>query len=364
RNSAVAAGAGAVALLLALLLLAAIFGSHESERRRLLDLTRRAAATDPADHEALRAACEFHPQDWHQPDLRELASGFTQSIRVLSDRGADLLDECRRNAITERDLTLSREASRAMQPSNREMPNSKILDIAAYLVPAPEPSGDFYEAFRIDGENIGLICGGTSANGLGATFMMGQAASIIKSLLMGGISSARAAAIANMRLRDRNPGQIGISVIIVVLSERTGNFVYTNAGGLCALQLREDGLQALDKFNGQALGLSLSADYHEQTGHLEFGEGMLICSPGLMETRNPQHVPMGEAQITELASSGADLSPTDLLIKLNKHLRLFRNGAPTARDVGAICIRRNDIYPNEGGEPLAQDAPAAQDSLH
>ena len=58
-------------------------------------------------------------------------------------------------------------------PDGTDMPNSKFLDIASFIIPSKLEPSDFYDVFRVDKDNIGIVFGSCNQPGLVATTTVG-----------------------------------------------------------------------------------------------------------------------------------------------------------------------------------------------
>ncbi len=87
-----------------------------------------------------------------------IVESVSGKIKELEDKD---VEDCK-NAAKHARIDLITTMHRDLMPSGKDMPNSKFLDIASFIMPSKENPSDFYDVFRVDQDNIGIVFGSCS----------------------------------------------------------------------------------------------------------------------------------------------------------------------------------------------------------
>ena len=210
-----------------------------------------------------------------------------------------------------REMDVARNIQRDFLPE--ALPAARGVQLEAVLQPARQVSGDFYDAFMLEGgRTIVLVVGDVCDKGFGAALFMALFRSLIRASadpvgggaiqMIGGrrtlvrqsLESAtpadlltRVAGFTNdyiARLHGRT--NMFATVFLAALTPQTGQFDYLNAGHEPAIVMGRDGTTLELMPTGPALGLFPGATFRTGEGTLGPGESLVAFTDGLVEARS------------------------------------------------------------------------------
>ncbi len=225
--------------------------------------------------------------------------------------------------------------------------------VDAFMCPAREVGGDFYDCFPLPGDRLCLLVADVSDKGMPAALFMMRAMAEIRECIRGSVSLGKAFTYANAHLCQQNDSMLFVTAFACVLDAVTGEFEYVNAGHMRPWRfcgLFEDGWQEVPA--GLPLGAMDWFDFESRRAALVPGEGMLLYTDGVTEARNASGELFGDDRLASLVRGvTADMAaPAD---------------AAANAPAGAVLIdAATDDAPAAAagaeGAPASADAPAAR----
>lgn len=225
--------------------------------------------------------------------------------------------------------------------------------IDAFMCPAREVGGDFYDCFPLPGDRLCLLVADVSDKGMPAALFMMRAMAEIRECIRGSVSLGKAFTYANAHLCQQNDSMLFVTAFACVLDAVTGELEYVNAGHMRPWRfcgLFEDGWQEVPA--GLPLGAMDWFDFESRRAALVPGEGMLLYTDGVTEARNASGELFGDDRLASLVRGvTADMAaPAD---------------AAANAPAGAVLIdAATDDAPAAAagaeGAPASADAPAAR----
>jgi PAS domain S-box-containing protein len=259
-----------------------------------------------------------HLPRWHDlaPDLTELLvrlrADSVLSTPLLADEGPigvlALARDAERPGFTDTDIAVVEEFARRLSHGlatadtfAREhaiaetlqrsvlpgtLPSIRQLDLAVCYLPATEGAdvgGDWYDAFPLDGNRVGLVIGDVTGHSIGSASIMGQVRSMLRAYAIDYPDPGEVLARTNTALTRLLPEALATAVY-AVLDPATGELVYANAGHLPPLVATGDGqVDYLDEAAGRMLGASPEPAFTTGRRRLPTGSVLLNYTDGLIE---------------------------------------------------------------------------------
>jgi PAS domain S-box-containing protein len=166
------------------------------------------------------------------------------------------------------------------------LPSISQLDLAVCYLPATEGAdvgGDWYDAFPLDGNRVGLVIGDVTGHSIGSASIMGQVRSMLRAYAIDYPDPGEVLARTNTALARLLPEALATAVY-AVLDPATGELVYANAGHLPPLVATGAGqVDYLDEAAGRMLGASPDAAFTTGRHRLPIGSVLLNYTDGLIE---------------------------------------------------------------------------------
>jgi len=166
------------------------------------------------------------------------------------------------------------------------LPSISQLDLAVCYLPATEGAdvgGDWYDAFPLDGNRVGLVIGDVTGHSIGSASIMGQVRSMLRAYAIDHPDPGEVLARTNAALTRLLPEALATAVY-AVLDPATGDLVYANAGHLPPLVATGAGqVDYLDEAVGRMLGASPEPAFTTGRRRLPTGTVLLNYTDGLIE---------------------------------------------------------------------------------
>ena len=166
------------------------------------------------------------------------------------------------------------------------LPSISQLDLAVCYLPATEGAdvgGDWYDAFPLDGNRVGLVIGDVTGHSIGSASIMGQVRSMLRAYAIDHPDPGEVLTRTNSALTRLLPEALATAVY-AVLDPATGDLVYANAGHLPPLVATAAGqVDYLDEAVGRMLGASPEPAFTTGRRRLPTGTVLLNYTDGLIE---------------------------------------------------------------------------------
>lgn len=274
-------------------------------------------------HTSILGIDPMHPGAWPRPDLRKHRNDELGQI----DQSLDDLMQAFQQGLEQRDLAqqenarlgaeleVSRRIQQILLPPQSELDGIAALDIAAYMEPASEVGGDYYDVLRHEhGIRIGI--GDVTGHGLESGVVMLMIQSAVRTLLNTAEKDiVRTMQVLNATIYD-NVQRMGceknLSLALLDYQPAKGQSEGSNVRGCLRtygqhetiLVVRRDGeLESLDTDSlGFPIGLidDISQFIGEFMVELNEGDTVVLYTDGVTEAANEQDELYGNERLGEL----------------------------------------------------------------
>ncbi len=238
------------------------------------------------------------------------------------------------------ELNVGRDIQLSMLPQIfPPFPDHREFKLHASMQAAREVGGDFYDYFFIDDNHLCLCIGDVSGKGVPAALFMTISKVMIKSRAAGELSTASILGQVNDDLAADNEAMMFVTVFLMMLDIRSGDFVYTNCGHNPPYLKRADGgIERIDQPHGPILGPIGGISYKEGRGRLGCGDTVLLYTDGVTEAMNPAQELYGEGRLVEVLGRDDDPGPEDLITALITDIETFATGAEQSDDITLLAL--------------------------
>ena len=164
-------------------------------------------------------------------EIGRLAEDFIGLTEEMDDHVQRIEKITAENKRIEVELDVASKIQAQMLPDPHPVfPDHPEIDICAYMDPAKEVGGDFYDYFLIDDDHLALVIADVSSKGVPAALFMVIAKTLIKNRGQMGEGPAALLCQVNNELNERNEAGFFVTVWIAVIELSTGKGVAANAG--------------------------------------------------------------------------------------------------------------------------------------
>lgn len=240
------------------------------------------------------------------------------------------------------ELGLAADIQKGMMPQNPAGDFAdKPFDIFAFMKPAREVGGDFYDYFRIDEDRIGLVIADVSDKGVPAALFMVVSRTLLRSSVKDNPENlGEAITSANRQLCENNERMMFVTAFVGIYSVKTGEIRYVNAGhenpviyrnkDNCYVQLQDE--------HDIMLGLLEDAEYTERTMHLEQKDRLFLYTDGIPEARNVKDNMLGMDGMMNILNNMTDFSGQKLLDNIIQEVQTFSVACPQSDDITMLLL--------------------------
>lgn len=262
----------------------------------------------------------------------------------------------------DRELEKGRQIQRNFLPD--QIPQLPNWEIATCFFPALQVSGDFYDAFLLPGECVGLVIADVCDKGVGSALFMALSRSLIR--VFSGesslhdlptsainekmqaatdahqINALKAVALTNDYIAQEH-GEEGMfaTVFFGVLDPKTGLLAYINAGHVPPLIIGSAGVKQRLKPTGPAVGIMPHMKFSIQEVQLEPGDILLGYTDGVTEAQDPSGEFYTINRLLSLLEQPASTA-SDLLERIKENLFIHMDKAEQFDDITMLAVHREE----------------------
>jgi sigma-B regulation protein RsbU (phosphoserine phosphatase) len=236
----------------------------------------------------------------------------------------------------------------ALGPAN--LPKHKALNLFAYLEPAREVGGDFYDCYFLPEKVSNLLrdysyrfcfcIGDTSGKGVPAALFTTVIKTMIKSQSYVDPSPKKILTRVNQVVSENNPSCMFTTIFMGVLNLLSGELTYTLAGHNPPYLRRADGsLEKLADRHGPPLGVVDNFVYGESTILCTTGDLLISYTDGVTEAMDFEGQLFSDQRLLELlTAAGYDL-PQDAIQVITQAVSEFQGQAEQADDITILSFK-------------------------
>lgn len=252
-----------------------------------------------------------------------------------------------REAIRSRDdlLVLKKELNLAHKIQQSILPQEFVLhsscDIHAFMTPAKEIGGDFYDFFPLDSGRVAFLVADVSGKGVpSALFAMANQA------LIRGISSGLCTSTAellnkiNVKCCKNNENCMFVTLFLAILDTKNGKLTYTNAGHTPPVVIDDKGSCSLLPLTEDVpLGISDDEDFSENTIDIKPQDTIFVYTDGVTEMMNSRGEEYGEERMVADLSTQAGKTLEEMGDHIYKKANEFADGVQQFDDLTYLLMR-------------------------
>jgi sigma-B regulation protein RsbU (phosphoserine phosphatase) len=244
----------------------------------------------------------------------------------------------------------------------RQIPQIPDWEIAIYFHPARQVSGDFYDAFMLPENLLGLVIADVCDKGVGSALFMALFRSLIRvfsgKIRLQGLSvpgstktepnshgdylyeALNAVSLTNDYIAGEH-GEEGMfaTLFFGVLDPQTGKMAYVNGGHEPVLIVNQFGVKKSLGSTGPVVGMMSAVEYKVQQVRIDPGDTLIGYTDGVTEAMSPQEKLFGKKRFLTLLEKPAPTA-SELIDQIKLELFNHIDNAPQFDDITMIAVRR------------------------
>ena len=302
-------------------------------------------------------------------DLRAVivtAYGDMKNIRTAMNRGAfdfvtkplDFKDlettiaktlahlDVMREALRSRDelVALRQELGVAARMQESILPTSFPRDpryeIHAWMTPAKEVGGDFYDFFKLEDGRIGIVMADVSGKGVPAALFMMVSRTLMKGTAIGENDPAKCLSEVNQLLVESNEESMFVTVFYASFDPATGILEFANAGHNLPFVVKKDGVvHPIDCDAGLVLAIMPGFDFPGGRIQLEPGDAVFFYTDGITEAMDEKGVEFGDDELNAVLAETAGADAATFNRKAVQAVQDHAGEAAQSDDITCLTLR-------------------------
>ena len=206
----------------------------------------------------------------------------------------------------EGELSAAREIQMSMLPKIfPAFPHRTEFDIHAFIEPAKEVGGDFYDFFFIDDNLFCFVIGDVSGKGVPASLFMVITKTLHKASALSGVTPDVILTEVNRELSQNNKNDMFVTMFCGILDTRTGEVLYANGGHNPPLLItRKTGeVSYMNPEQGLMVGAFEGITYKRGRFVLAPGDIIFLYTDGVTEAMNAEESFFSSERLKDVLSS-------------------------------------------------------------
>ena len=269
---------------------------------------------------------------------------LARSFMSMDEKLLDYIQE--NTAITaekeriETELSLAARIQMGMLPSTfPPFPDRKEIDLYAYMKPARDVGGDFYDFFMIDDDRLGIVMADVSGKGIPAALFMMMSKIMVQNfaLTLGGPKEVLEK--VNNQICKNAEEEMFVTVWLGMLDLKTGLLTISNGGHeYPAVMMPGEEYKLFKDKPGLVVGGIEGYQYHEYQIQLEPGSRLFLYTDGLPEASNASGKMFGIERTLKALNEVRDGTCREVLDHVTQSVTAFVGDAPQFDDTTMLCL--------------------------
>ena len=286
---------------------------------------------------------QLHKYSKNNTEVGMLIKTFLKLSDKIKSNFVTIQNITAENERIETELNVASGIQSNMLPKNfEEFSNGKAFEIYAYMNPAKEVGGDFYDYFDIDDENVSFVIGDVSGKGMPATLFMVKTMHLIKNHSKFSNNTSEIMKDVNNLSCERNEETLFVTTWIGRLNLKTGKLTYVNAGHNPPLVKRNDeNFRYLDDEPDLVIGIMENMDYVEREMTLNKGDMIFLYTDGVTDANDSKKRLYGENRLKDTINRHKDSELTEIINEIRNDIGQFCNTQEQFDDMTMLIIKYN-----------------------
>jgi serine phosphatase RsbU (regulator of sigma subunit)/DNA-binding NarL/FixJ family response regulator len=273
-------------------------------------------------------------------ELTGLVESICQQITAVLNKVQNREDMVAKQTVTQ-ELVSAGKIQAGILPES--LPKINGWELTAYLEPARETSGDFYDCIPLANGNMGIVIADVTDKGIGAALIMALTSTLIRTYATQYPTlPAFAMSAVNRRILSDTRGNMFVTAFYGVLEPKIGRLRYVNAGHNPPFLISSQKGKPVDKLHGtgMALGVLESAVWNQKIARFAPGDFLLLYTDGITEARNRRGEYFGEDRLLRTIRSRLGNSAQEIREAVLDEVRGFLGDEPRQDDIALMVLTR------------------------
>ncbi|WP_296882586.1 PP2C family protein-serine/threonine phosphatase [uncultured Methanobrevibacter sp.] len=276
-------------------------------------------------------------------EIKSLSESMLNMEKEFADYRANLLDVTKEKERYETELKLAHEIQHSMIPTDFEKFNeTNNINLWGFMKAAHAVGGDFYDYFKIDEENIGIVIGDVSGKGVSTTLILVKTMTLIRDYATYYSDLSDALYELNNELCKNNVKGLFVGCLLAKLNIKTGELCYVNAGHRKPLIRRNNGdFEYLNEKPGLLLAGMENIHYKKHTIHLNPNDTVFLYTDGVTYANDGNDNYYGERNLQKILNQNKDNELKIIIKSVEEDINKFCNNKELSDDIAMLILKMN-----------------------
>lgn len=229
-------------------------------------------------------------------------------LQLLTSQVAIIIEKVRLHdqVVEKKRLQAQLEIARQVQLELLPASDPKIdnFDVSAYIFPAEEVSGDYYDWVKVFDDQIGIVVADAVGKGIPAALLMSFLRASLRSCVQIGYAPHIAFSKVSSLLYESIEDNKFITAIYGILDYTNRTFVFSNAGHNPPLLIKPNGEYRFVEYGDVPLGMFEDVHYHQHFIRFEEDQVLVLYTDGITEAANPNGEEYGQERLAKRILDG------------------------------------------------------------
>ena len=274
-------------------------------------------------------------------EIKSLSESLLHMEREFVDYSDNLLEVTKEKEKYETELKLAHEIQYSMIPTDFEkFYKNTNLSVWGFMKAARDVGGDFYDYFKIDEDNIGIVIGDVSGKGVPTALIMVKAMTLIRDYVTYYSDISEAFYEVNNELCKNNVEDLFVGCWLGKLNTKTGELSYVNAGHKKPLIKQNDSdFEFLNAKPGLLLAGLENMHYKKYVINLKPNDAIFLYTDGV--TAKEGHNGFGEEKLQKILNQNKYSEPHSIIKSIENEINEFCKDEELLDDIAMLIIKLN-----------------------
>ncbi|MEM7330615.1 MAG: SpoIIE family protein phosphatase [Chloroflexota bacterium] len=260
-----------------------------------------------------------------------------QAYHDLKEAQAKLIEQER----IQRELELAADMQKSLLPES--LPQFDNYHFEAYLKPARDVGGDFYDVIDLENEHVGVLIADVADKGIHAALFM----AVVRTLFV--IESKRSLSPAEVALRVHHAlfgvttTDSFVTVFYGVVHRPTGRLSYVRASHDRPILAKRDGTLTELPGNGRFLGMLEDLQLEEYEIMLESGDRLIMYSDGVTDAENENKQNYGIERLKKTIAFKSNATADEVVKLIRQDVRHWMGSAAPIDDFTLLVMEALEL---------------------
>ena len=276
-------------------------------------------------------------------EISKLVKSFVEMMKSIENHLSEIKKTTIEKERIETEFNVANKIQTHMLKTDfNEFSKDRPFEISAFMNPAKDVGGDFYDYFDIDDEHIGFVIGDVSGKGIPATLFMVKTMYLIRNHSKSHDNLKEFYENVNDLSCQRNEEKLFVTSWFGKLNIKTGKLNFVNSGHEKPLIKEKDkNFEYLDTNPNSVLGLMDGMTYDDHELILNPGDSIFLYTDGITNANNDYEGFFGSDRLKETVNKYENENPKEILEKIKNEVYEYCNNENQFDDMAMLIIRYN-----------------------